>query len=88
MKINNTEITPVEGLYQGSIVSIFPRLITGKKYTFSSQDCKKLQTLNTDNFYHYNNEIVTPAGESSNVRLWVVNPQRLMQINQSIKSIK
>jgi hypothetical protein len=82
MKINHIEITPVEGLYQGSIVTIFPRLITGKKYTFSSQDCKKLQTLNSHNFYHYNNEIVTPAGESSNVRLWVVNRQRLTQMIQ------
>lgn len=82
MKINNIEITPVEGLYQGSIVNIFPRLITGKKYTFSSQDCKKLQALNAYNFYHYNNDIVTPAGESSNVRLWVINRQRLTQMSQ------
>jgi hypothetical protein len=82
MKINNIEITPVEGLYQGSIVTTFPRLITGKTVTFSSQDCKKLQTLNSHNFYHYNNDIVTPAGESSNVRLWVINRQRLTQMNQ------
>lgn len=82
MKINHIDITPVEGLYQGSIVTMFPRLITGKMFTFSSQDCKKLQALNSHNFYHYNNDIVTPAGEYSNVRLWVVNRERLMQINQ------
>lgn len=81
MKINHIEITPVEGLYQGSIVTMFPRLITGKKFTFSSQDCKKLQTLNGHNFYHYNNDIVIPAGESSKVRLWVVNRQRLTQMS-------
>ncbi len=81
MKINHIDITPVEGLYQGSIVTIFPRLITGKKYTFSSKDCKKLQALNADNFYHYNNDIVMPAGEYSNIRLWVINRQRLTKMS-------
>lgn len=82
MKLNHVDITPVEGAHQGSIVNIFPLLITGKTFTFSSQECKKLQALNGYNFYHYNNEIVTPAGESNHIRLWVINRERLTQMSK------